>query len=164
MFSLSQNTFFATMIVASTTFGASFAPSAAASSFESCKSAESLFADDTLRHSGSRDGESACYRLEIDEAGLLLLETSALEALRLDLQTHRGLKVLGRSASEFLVDVRPGIYTLAVQAQDPSQPLPAHRISSRLLAVAKSETNGELELEPEKSETNGELELEPEKS
>ena len=170
MFSLSQKTFFATMIVASATFGASFASTAtAASSFESCKSAASLFANDTLRHSGAglstgTDSESACYRLEIEEAGLLLLETSALEALRLDLQAHRGLDVLGRTASEFLVDVRPGIYTLAVQAQDPSQPLPAHRISSRLLAVAKSETNGELELEPEKSETNGELELEPEKS
>ena len=32
------------------------------------------------------------------------------------------------------------------------------------MAITKSETNGELELEPEKSETNGELELEPEKS
>ena len=162
MLSLRLSFFAASIVIASATFNTL---PVVAEAHRPCKAQSILHADDSFRHTGGSFDETACYRLEVHEAGLLMLDIAAPEnAVRLDLQGRQGLDVLARSASEFLVDVQPGAYLVEVRAEDPAQPLPAHRLTSRLLPVSKSETNGELELEPEKSETNGELELEPEKS
>ena len=135
-----------------------------------CKSPEILTADTGFRHAGGSHGQSACYRLEVYEPGLLLLDLNAVDGdVYVDLGNPKGFQVLARSASEFLVQAKPGQYTFKVRAEDPNRPLPAHRLSTRLLPVTPSQTDdsdtdGELELEPEKSDTDGELELEPEKS
>ena len=143
-----------------------------------CDTPDILLTNERLRHSGRPAGELACYRLDLTEPGLLHFDVSVAgnldpEDVRLDLRASKtiashtensDLRILGRTATESLAWASAGTYFVEVRAEDPTRPLAAHRLTSRFLAAGKSETDGELELEPEKSETDGELELEPEKS
>jgi hypothetical protein len=141
----------------------------------SCEVPQILLPQDQIRRGEGRVGEAHCYRLDLESPGLLYLDVATDGALpsgaRFEffamkepmtgiVQAH----TLFRTTVERLLLADAGTYFLEVRAEDPHRPLPAYRLGSRFEGMSQSETNGELELEPEESETNGELELEPEES
>ncbi len=157
-----------------------------------CHTPETLLPSDLHRHDEGLVGESRCYRLDLVSPGFVSFDLSVAswlpagahfeiyraDGLRAESSNSRrvadagGFEVLARTAESQLGILDPGTYYLDVVGDDPRRPLPAYRFRAAFLELNKSETDGELELEPEmlgvgggircKSETDGELELEPE--
>jgi hypothetical protein len=141
-----------------------------------CDVAIPLLPTDADRDPGGSIGETRCYRLDLPAAGLLHLDlsiagTSASRA-RLAVAIEDGaLATLTRSATEWLARAGAGAHLLLVGAEDPLQPLPPFRLSSRFVTLEKSDTDGDpdpdpviracLNAGPRKSDTDGELEPDP---
>ena len=143
-------------------------PPAAAATTGNCDPADVLLANDRHRRTAGVIGETRCYRVEIPARGLLhLVATSTTfgpsattvvidiaaaprpSRAKLSATPTAGLPVLARSANEILALVDPGHYWIRVRAEDPERSLPVHRLTSRFLEGSKSETDDELDLEPE---------------
>jgi hypothetical protein len=139
-------------------------------------SCEVLLPSDVHRRAQGFVAETHCYRLDLPSPGLLHLDLSvaggSASRARLTMTAAGGspaaLDTVWRSAAERLQLAPSGSYLLEVSAEDPRRPLPAYRLSSRFAATDKSETDGELEIDPlpfsggaHKSETDGELEIDP---
>ncbi len=156
------------------------ATAAAAELPTACRAPQTLLARDLQRHGEGFAGETHCYRLDLAMPGLLHLDlavagwlpSGARLAIFDGAGAPAGHETLERSADERLVLAPAGTYWLEITGEDPESPLPAYRLGAGFAALTKSETDGEIEIEPEelrtpcalpvKSETDGEIEIEPE--
>ncbi len=145
-------------------------PVTATESPSACDAPAPLLPTDQHRRPEGLIAETHCYRLDLPSAGLLHLDLAVAgwspSRARLSVAGTGGgaFEILERSAVEWLATASAGSYLLEIAAEDPRRPLPAYRLSSRFVEWTKSDTDGELELDPEtlKSDTDGELELDPE--
>ena len=143
-----------------------------------CDVAIPLLPTDADRDPGGSPSGTRCYRLDLPAAGLLHLDLSVAGSesrarLALVAEDAMTLKPLARSTHEWLARSGGGVLFLTVAAEDPRRPLPPYRLSSRFAALEKSDTDGELEPDPDpvtggclgdswrKSDTDGELEPDP---
>lgn len=143
-------------------FGWSPLPLAAAAT---CDSAIPLAAGDTWRDPGGAPGEAALFSVRPDAPGTLALEASApsggprvtLALVRPEEAGTPASTILHESATCLVLDgVSPGgTYLVRVAAEDPRRPLAPFRLSvlfaadRRVGGLSKSETDGELEIEPD---------------
>ncbi|MEM8962994.1 MAG: hypothetical protein AAGD38_16040 [Acidobacteriota bacterium] len=132
-----------------------------------------LLPDDSVRVA-STGVDHHCHQLDLAASGLLHLSLHGATA-RVVIDDAR-VVVLDRRADERLVWIEAGTYIVEIVAEDPLHPLDAYRLETRFEELTRSETDGELELEPEldaplrgddvaiqvRGEEDGELELEPE--
>ncbi len=146
-----------------------------------CDSPIPLTAGETWRDPGSRAGAGSCFSVRLDAAGVLALDIAApADAPRPRLTFLSPQRTLQQSATSLILAADAGSYRLRVESEDPRQPLPPFRLSTRFVAdrraaagIDKSEDDSELEIEPDpftagplaacgsKSEDDSELEIEP---
>ena len=141
-----------------------------------CEQAKPIRPQSTESRGAGPRGTADCYRLDLDEPGVLLLQalsTDPTQSLLLTLLPGPDAGVLTRSAEEALLMASPGTQWLLVSAEDPRAALPSYRLRARFSPrnlptqpmPAESETDGETEYEPDelahRSETDGETEYEP---
>lgn len=139
-----------------------------------CQTPRFLVPHDVSRHAGGAVGEAHCYRLDARTAGLLLLhatpETTSPSGVRMALLhraegAHAATAVatfVDRKITEMRLLAEAGTYFLTLRAEDPRQALPAYRLVSRWIDVDLSVVEPTVRPVAWKTETNGEIELEPE--
>lgn len=126
-----------------------------------CEAPQTILPRDLQRHGEGFAGEAHCYRLDLATPGLLHLGLSVASWLPSGAQlallggdgVPADLETLERSAAERLVLAPAGSFWLEITGEDPDAPLPAYRLGARFVAITKSETDGEIEIEPEELRT-----------
>jgi hypothetical protein len=133
-----------------------------------CTTVIPLTAGDAWRDPGRGVADSVCFDLDVDRSGIVALDLISAIAPQVRL-VFDGPGRLRQTPTTLVASVEPGIVRVRVDGEDPRRPLPSFRLETRFAAaVAKSETDGETELDPDpfagcgaKSETDGETELDP---
>ena len=123
----------------------------------SCDAPRTLASRDVVRSGAAgAAGEEHCYRLDLASWGLLGLQASAghrPSGVRLEVFDRDGrpavLDTVFRSVGERLALTPTGSYFVTVRGEDPEADLPPYRLAARFVDLAKSETDGEIEIEPE---------------
>ena len=134
-----------------------------------CGTLVPLTPGETWRDPGRGIAERLCFHLDVETPGILTLDLYTDTAAPPAWLVFDGAGRLQQSATSLVLDAAAATYLVRVESQDPRQPLPAFRLTTRFAEdVSRSETDSEIEVEPDpfsergsKSETDSEIEVEP---